>query len=73
VSGGVKKSFFKFASGLLNSRSFIFKRKRVKPPHKRSKLRLLIDIYKDYKALGKNIQDYLKLNVKRVLIFIIQE
>lgn len=55
MSGGVKKSFFKFASGLLNSRSFIFKRKRVKPPHKRSKLRLLIDIYKDYKALGKNI------------------
>ena len=45
----------KIASGLLNSRSFIFKRKRVKPPHKRSKLRLLIDIYKDYKALGKNI------------------
>lgn len=54
--GSVKQSFIKLASGLQNRRFFLFKKKHIKQyPYKRSKVRLLLDIYREYKALGKSI------------------
>lgn len=54
--GSVKQSFIKLASGLLNRRFFLFKKKHIKQStYKRSKVRLLLDIYREYKALGKSI------------------